>query len=745
MKIKYLVSTLATSEHRKLNLNELKHTLPNVKAYKLMQQLLEENPGLNDIVCNPGTLRQTKKKLKKWALDVLCENKEAYAYFIRKKIGNRQLAKLRSRDFAAIRILDYIEHSGRKFEDLNLKGELVENDPFAILIQCARKGTGGGTPAFFYDMIHLFRQFSGREYPKPDKREISRWMNRYSSGIDPEVVRLRKKNTLRILKIIIQIIDEKRVKSKRYRFKKGTSKQKKLSLAKKWWNDYKFHLKFAVRTPEDLNEMLGYSLDREIMDNLKQAQKIGIPIFVNPYYLSLLDTQASIVSLGADLAIRQYIIYSKELVNEFGNINAWEKEDLVEPGKPNAAGWIIPDDCIHRRYPNVAILIPKSLGRACGGLCSICQRMYGFQHGDLNFDIEKLKATASLDRRLEASISYFEHDSQLRDILITGGDALMSTNKTLREILHSVYQMAKRKRRANLNRKAGEKYAQILRVRLGTRLPVYLPMRIQSGLVNILAEFKVKAAKIGIRQFVFQTHFESPMEITPETKFCIDQINKAGWIVTNQLVFTSAASRRGHTAKLRKTLNDIGILPYYSFTVKGYMENNHLFSPNARLVQESMEEKSIGYLPEKFSPELRQLPLDAENIVERICQLRTDADIPFITSDRNVLNLPGVGKSLTFRTIGITNDGRRILEFDHDETREHSPIIKKMGKVTIIESKSIHAYLRQIDNMGEDTSEYESIYGYSLSETEPRNHIFEYPAYDYDVTKKITNLDLTLA
>ena len=725
-------------------LNELKHTLPNVKAYRLMLQLFKENQGLNDIVCNSGTLRQAKKKLKTWALDVLCENKEAHSYFIRKKVGNSQLAKLRSRDFAAIRILDYIKHSGRKFEDLNLKGEIVENDPFAILIQCALKGTGGGTPAFFYDMIHLFRQFSGKEYPKPHKLEISTWMNRYSSGLDPEVVRLRKKNKLRILKTIIKTIDERKIKSKRYSFKKGMSRQRKLALAERWWNDYKFHLKFAVRTPEDLNEMLNYSLDRDVMDNLKQAQKVGIPIFVNPYYLSLLDTQASIVSLGADLAIRQYMIYSEELVNEFGNINAWEKEDVVEPGKPNAAGWIIPDDCIHRRYPNVAILIPKSLGRACGGLCSICQRMYGFQHGDLNFNLEKLRAKVSLDGRLESSITYFEYDSQLRDILITGGDALMSTNKTLRKILQSVYQMAKRKRRANLNRKAGEKYAQILRVRLGTRLPVYLPMRIQSGLVNILAEFKEKATKVGIRQFVFQTHFESPMEITPESKFCVNQLNKAGWIVTNQLVFTSAASRRGHTAKLRKALNDIGILPYYSFTVKGYMENSHLFSPNARLVQESIEEKNIGHLPEKFSPDLRQLPLDAENIVDRIDRLRTDADIPFITSDRNVLNLPGVGKSLTFRTIGITNDGRRILEFDHDETREHSPIIKKMGKVTIIESKSIHEYLQQIDNMGEDVSEYASIYGYSLSETEPRSHIFEYPEYDYEVTNKITNLDHNL-
>ena len=726
-------------------LKELKHTLPNVKAYRLMQQLFKENPILKDIIDSSRTIRQAKKKLKVWAIQVLSENQDAYSYFIREKTGTSQLEKLRSRDYAAIRILDYIKHSGRQFKDLNLHGEIVESDPFAILIQCARKGTGGATPAYFYDMIHLFKQFSGYEDPAPHRLEVLSWMDRYSSGLDPEVIWQRKKNKLRILKVIIKLIDDRRIKSKRYSFKKDMSRQKKLALAKTWWKDHKFHLKFAVRTPEDLNEMLGFSLDRQVMDTMKQAQKVGIPLFVNPYYLSLLDTQASPVSLGADLAIRQYMLYSKQLVNEFGNINAWEKEDIVEAGKPNAAGWFIPDDCIHRRYPNVAILIPKSLGRACGGLCSICQRMYGFQYGDLNFDLEKLKANVSLDDHLEASIAYFENDSQLRDILITGGDALMSTNKTLRKILQSVYKMAKRKRRANMDRKDGEKYAQILRVRLGTRLPVYLPMRIQTSLVTILAEFKEKASKIGIQQFVFQTHFESPMEITPETKFCVELLNKAGWIVTNQLVFTSAASRRGHTAKLRKVLNDIGIIPYYSFTVKGYMENNHLFTPNARLVQEGLEEKSLGLLPDRFVPGLRQLPLNAENIVDNISQLRTDADIPFLASDRNVLNLPGVGKSLTFRTIGITNDGRRILEFDHDATREHSPIIEKIGKVTVIESKSIHDYLQQLDNMGEDVLEYASIYGYSLSETESRNQIFEYPDYDYEVTNKITNLDFHLA
>jgi len=83
------------------------------------------------------------------------------------------------------------------------------------------------------------------------------------------------------------------------------------------------------------------------------------------------------------------------------------------------------------------------------------------------------------------------------------------------------------------------------------------------------------------------------MEVTPEAREATKQLISAGWIVTNQLVFTTAASRRGHSAKLRKVMNDIGILNYYTFSVKGYMENYFNFATNERAVQEQMEEKRI--------------------------------------------------------------------------------------------------------------------------------------------------------
>jgi lysine 2,3-aminomutase len=339
-------------------------------------------------------------------------------------------------------------------------------------------------------------------------------------------------------------------------------------------------------------------------------------------------------------------------------------------------------------------------------------------------------------------MGYFENDAQLRDILITGGDALMSSDNSLERILNRVYEMALNKRQANENRKDGEKYAELLRVRLGTRLPVYLPQRITPELVKVLSDFKQKGSEIGIQQFVIQTHFESPMEVTPEAGQAVKMLNSAGWIVTNQLVFTTAASRRGHSSRLRQVLNEIGVLNYYTFSVKGYMENNFNFATNERAVQEQMEEKVTGRIPEEYFDEIKEFPGHAEQLVDKISELRTKADLPFLGTDRNVLNLPGVGKSLTFRTIGITRYGRRILEFELDHTRKHSPIMQNMDKVIIIESKSISEYLQQLSDIGEDIADYESIWGYSIGETEPRMPIYEYPDYEFEITEEYTNLEV---
>ena len=592
----------------------------------------------------------------------------------------------------------------------------------------------------FIDLFYLFKRLEMTEIPLPSPQRIKSRTERWPTGLNEEVMEIRAQNKERILHILIQKIENRKSGSTRFRFDEGLSYDEKYQLVSQWWNDFRFHLSMAVKSPTELNRFLGNSLSSETMYLLSRARKKGMPFFATPYYLSLLDITGDGYN---DDAIRSYILYSPRLVETYGNIRAWEREDIVEPGKPNAAGWLLPDGHnIHRRYPEVAILIPDTMGRACGGLCASCQRMYDFQSERLNFNFEELKPKESWDKRLRKLMEYFENDTQLRDILITGGDALMSQNKTLRNILEAVYKMAVRKRNANLHRAEGEKYAELQRVRLGSRLPVYLPMRINDELLDILREFKEKASAVGVRQFLIQTHFQTPLEVTPEAREAIRKILAAGWTITNQLVYNVAASRRGHTAKLRKVLNGLGVLCYYTFSVKGFEENYAVFTPNSRSLQEKEEEKRWGKLSAEQEKEFLNLLRNSKDRAAAVQRFCTFHQIPFVATDRSVLNLPGIGKSMTFVTIGMTKEGKRILEFDHDPTRQHSPIIHQMEKIYIKENKSIWQYMLQLQEMGEKKEEYASLWKYMEGETEHRFPLYNYPDPGFRITEKYSHLSV---
>lgn len=714
------------------------------KLQNILQTLLRENKQLATLARESVSDSEFKTKIRKWVFNYVEERPHLLNSIDKRNISRSDFNRLNWKDVAALRIIDYIDNAGIKVQDPSISKAYVISDPFGQLFETIKGKSKDLKTDFMMDMLMLFRQFNGSlRKSVPNKDKVMQWLDRHPSGLEPEIVAIRNVNRNRIIRKFIELMDKGTIRDAKYKFDEGISFEEKFSQMLKWWQTRLFHLRFAIRSPELLIEMLDGSLSERRKKQLLRARESGIPTFVNPYYLSLLMVNPEKHLKGCDEAIREYIFYSKELVDEFGNIVAWEKEDIVEPGKPNAAGWILPTShSLHRRYPEVTILIPNNMGRACAGLCSSCQRMYDFQRGNLNFDLNRLKPKVTWPERLKEFMNYFRYDSQLRDILITGGDALMASDKSLNDVLDAVYQMAVDKINDNKDRPEGKKYAEMRRIRLGTRLLAYLPQRVTSDLAEILGAFKKKAMEIGMTQFVIQTHFETAMEVTPESKRAIERLQAAGWIVTNQLVFTAGASKRGHTNKLRQVLNDIGVLTYYTFSVKGFKENSANFATNERAVQEQMQEKVYGAVPGKYLDEIRNIGLNAHKSKEILAGIRKQADLPFLALDRNVLNLPGVGKSLTFRTIGITPGGKRVLLFDHDETRRHSPIIQKMGKVTIVESKSIMKYIQQMESMGENPDEYESVYGYSVSQTEKVMPVYQYPEYDFAITDEMTNLEV---
>ena len=636
-----------------------------------------------------------------------------------------------------IRLL--IEYDGQEVHELSTDEQMIVSTLSLLYAFLTGNLEEDVETDVFLDIFQQFKRLQHPAAPLPAPQRVKAWTERWPNGLDEDVQLIHAKNKERILHALIQKIEHRTAVS-RYHFEEGISYEEKYRLVNEWWNDFRFHLAMAAKSPTELNRFLGNSLSAETMYLLSRARKKGMPFFVTPYYLHLLNPGSTGYN---DESLRSYILYSPQLVETYGQIRAWEREDIVEAGKPNAAGWLLPDGHnIHRRYPEVAILIPDTMGRACGGLCASCQRMYDFQSKRLNFEFDSLRPKETWEKKLRRLMTYFEEDTQLRDILITGGDALMSQNKTLNTILEAVYRMAARKRKANQERPEGEKYAELQRIRLGSRLPAYLPMRINNELVEILRTFKEKASVIGIRQFIIQTHFQTPLEVTPEAKEGIRKLLSAGWLITNQLVYNVAASRRGHTTRLRQVLNELGVVCYYTFSVKGFEENNAVFTPNSRSMQEQQEEKRFGKLNKEDAFNLSaslETALDPASCIRHFLKIH---HLPFLATDRSVLNLPAIGKSMTFNLVGMTEDGKRILRFDHDRTRRHSPIINQLGQVYIVENKSIAAYLRQLRAMGEDVEDYASIWNYTEGKTESRFSLYEYPDFPFRITEKMSNLEI---
>lgn len=244
-----------------LGLEELKNIVIDPKSQKMVQQLLDENPRLGTILEKSASVDQVVSALRQWAMEILEDRPHALAYYKGELTGRKAFEALTWHDYAVIRILDYADLGGRMLEDLNLHGKLIVNHPFALLWYAAAQGTGGATPPFFEDMIQLFRQLAGRALQVlPDHNRVLEWMARYPTGLDPEIVKVREKNRDRILSIIIRKLTEGEIRSPKYIFPPEVTDDEKYRIALSWWEDKNFHLRFAVRTPGMLNEMLGFSL-----------------------------------------------------------------------------------------------------------------------------------------------------------------------------------------------------------------------------------------------------------------------------------------------------------------------------------------------------------------------------------------------------------------------------------------------------------------------------------------------------
>lgn len=435
----------------------------------------------------------------------------------------------------------------------------------------------------------------------------------YPTGLDPQVIGIRRENRRRI--------------------------QDHLGADSSDWEDYRWQLANVIRSLEELDGLI--ILTEEERAGVRSAIENHIPFGITPYYLSLMDYEAG---RKWDHAVRAQVLPPLSYVNAVLSLRT-EGPKALDFMKEHATS---PVGLVTRRYPMIAILKPYN---TCAQICVYCQRNWEIT-GPLD------PSALATKESISEALSWFENHPSVIEILITGGDPALMNESMVESILQRIRGMP-----------------HVERVRIGTRVPVVLPMRVNESFVDALSRFHEPPT----REISIVTHVEHPYEITPELVNSVGSFRRKGMSVYNQQVFTLENSRRFETAALRLTEKRAGIDPYYTFNMKGKEETNDYRVPIARILQERKEEARV-------------LPGLAR-------------------TDEPVFNIPAIGKNYLrawqhHSFIMITPAGERIYEFHPWEKN----IV--LGPTYINVDVPILDYLQNLEARGENPEDYDSIWYY---------------------------------
>lgn len=257
--------------------------------------------------------------------------------------------------------------------------------------------------------------------------EVHSYLNRYPSGLEPEVIERRRQNQERICQYF------------------GASNSD--------WFDYGWQLRKVIRDAKTLSDLI--ELTSDDIESINLARKHKIPIGITPYYVSLMDQHPD----GAlDHAVRGQVIPFQEYVHKMVEHKADRESYFDFMGEADTS----PVDLVTRRYPLIAILKPIN---TCAQICVYCQR---------NWEITEVldpKAFSPI-AKIQQALAWFDEHPHIGEVLVTGGDPCIMKDSQLEEILA---QLATRK--------------QLYRIRVGTRTPVVLPMRWTDELVAMCKKY----------------------------------------------------------------------------------------------------------------------------------------------------------------------------------------------------------------------------------------------------------------
>jgi len=274
------------------------------------------------------------------------------------------------------------------------------------------------------------------------------------------------------------------------------------------WRDWKWQLKNAISDVETLEQVI--ELTGTEREQLRQC--LGkFTMAITPYYAALMDRK------DPDCPVRM------QSVPRFAELTD-DPSDLADPLHEDVDS---PVPGLTHRYPDRVLLLITNI---CSMNCRHCTRRRLV--GDTDVDMP--------DANIDLAIEYIREHTEVRDVLISGGDPLVVSDSKLEYVISRLREID---------------HVEIIRI--GTRTPVVMPQRITDELVTMLKKY---------HPIYVNTHFNHPKEITKEAKAACAKLADAGIQLGNQSVLLRGINDDPVVMKkLVHKLLTIRVRPYYIY------------------------------------------------------------------------------------------------------------------------------------------------------------------------------------
>jgi lysine 2,3-aminomutase len=305
------------------------------------------------------------------------------------------------------------------------------------------------------------------------------------------------------------------------------------------WYDWKWQLKNRINSVEELEEVLTLTESERAGASAKGIFRLDI----TPYFASLMDRE------DPTCPVRRQVIPTH---HELENFTSMMEDSLAEDKHSPVPGLV-------HRYPDRVLMLVTT---QCASYCRYCTRSRIVGDPTETFNVAEYKL----------QLDYLRANPQIRDVLLSGGDPLTLAPKVLGNLLSELRSIP-----------------HIEIIRIGTRVPVFMPMRVTDELCEVLSAHHPLWMNI---------HINHPREITPEVADACDKLTRVGVPLGNQSVLLRGVN--DHPVIMQKLLRElvkIRVRPYYIYQCDLVHGAGHLRTTVSKglEIMESLRGHTSGY------------------------------------------------------------------------------------------------------------------------------------------------------